>query len=302
MRPIARSITDWREHDVPASQLGLVMTYPHYLHLRDLVRPSKTIYFNLDDYTFYWPEHAEVIRALECQAARESDLTVCVSHARAEELKALVPEASDRIRHLAHAAPPGSIADRAWHEPAPAPPDIADLPRPLLGYVGTVEDRIDWKLLTRMSEALPQASLVLIGNPCRPSDADWYADYQSCVARPNVHAIGWRAPGTIPSYNRAFDVCLIPYRTDLPFNHACSPTKIMDSMGSGRPIVSTSIAECRLYRHLFDVAETSDEFIDAVRANVSTSRHDIRAQERVDWARANTTAKVVDRLLDWVGA
>ena len=47
----------------------------------------------------------------------------------------------------------------------------------------------------------------------------------------------------------------MPYACDHPFNTACSPTKIMDGMGSGRPIVATSIPECRLYAHLFDVAD-----------------------------------------------
>ena len=38
----------------------------------------------------------------------------------------------------------------------------------------------------------------------------------------------------------------------------------MDYMATGRPIVSTALPECRLYAHLFDVAETPDEFLDAV--------------------------------------
>jgi teichuronic acid biosynthesis glycosyltransferase TuaH len=300
MRPIARSIVDWQEREVGASRLTLVMTYPHYLHLRDLVRPERTIYFNLDDYAFYWPQHADLVHALERQAVRESELTVCVSWLRAEELRKAVPEASDRIKHLPHGAPDDSVADRPWHQPAPAPPDIAGLPRPLLGYVGTVEDRIDWKLLTRLSAAFPEASIVLVGKSARARKADWLADYRKCIARPNVHPIGWRPPETIPSYNRAFDVCMIPYRSDHPFNRVCSPTKIMDSMGSGRPIVSTALPECRLYSHLFDVAETPDAFVQAVATILGSQARDARASKRVEWARANTSAKVVDRLLDWL--
>ena len=48
---------------------------------------------------------------------------------------------------------------------------------------------------------------------------------------------------------------LIPYAVDDPFNRASSPTKIADGLGSTRPIVATAIPECRLYEHLFDVAE-----------------------------------------------
>ena len=64
---------------------------------------------------------------------------------------------------------------------------------------------------------------------------------------PNVHAIGWRGQATIDAYNRSFDLGLIPYRVDHPFNVACCPTKIMDYMAAGRPVVATDLPECRLY-------------------------------------------------------
>ena len=105
----------------------------------------------------------------------------------------------------------------------------------------------------------------------------WYDDYRRCLARPNVHALGWRPQESIHQYNRAFDVCLIPYRTDHPFNRACSPTKIMDYMGTGRPIVSTALPECQLYDHLFHVAADADEFLAAVRAILDAHSDDGRA-------------------------
>ena len=300
MRPIARAIKRWQRDEVVDSRLHLVMTYPHYLYLRDQTRPAKTVYYNIDDYTLYWPRHTERIRALERQAVRESDLTICVAKVRADELRAAVPEAAHRVKHLPHGAPLASVADTPWHRPAPAPADIAGLPRPLIGYIGTVEDRVNWALLNRLSEALPEASLVVVGQPGRNQSAAWYADYERCIARPNVHAIGWRDQASIPCYNRAFDVCLIPYRTDHAFNRVCSPTKIMDSMGSGRPIVSTALPECRLYAHLFDVAENDDGFIAAVRRVVASGSEDGRAASRVEWARANTCRKVVDRMFEWL--
>ena len=45
------------------SELVLVMTYPHYLYLRDLVRPDRHVYFNIDDYSQYWPRSAGRVNA-----------------------------------------------------------------------------------------------------------------------------------------------------------------------------------------------------------------------------------------------
>ena len=86
MRPIGRAIGDWRRRHAGDGRLALVMTYPHYVYLRDAVRPERTLYYNLDDYALYWPRKAEQVRAIELRAVRESDLTVCVSRAKSPRL------------------------------------------------------------------------------------------------------------------------------------------------------------------------------------------------------------------------
>lgn len=304
MRPIGRAIRGWRRGLPGPSRLTLVMTYPHYLYLRDLVRPARSVYFNLDDYALYWPGDAEQVRALERRAVRESDLTVCVSKLRADELRAAAPEAAERVRHLPHGTPSSMLAEHPWERPGPPPDDLAHLPRPLIGYVGTLEDRVDWRLLTRLSDALPAASIVVVGRPApvprAGAGAGWYADFQRFLARPNVHLLGWRPQEAIPLYNRAFDVCLIPYRTDHPFNRACSPTKIMDTLGTGRPVVSTAVPECLLYASLFDVAGDKDQFLAAVRRTVAAGSDDGRSRARWEHARRNTCDRVAGRFLDWI--
>lgn len=302
MRPIRRTIADWHHRHAPGSRLVLVMTYPHYLYLRDQVRPDRSVYFNIDDYSQYWPRCADRVNELERQAVREADLTVCVSRLRCEELRAAVPEAASRIRHLPHGAPRSVLAEAPQHSPAPVPADLAGLPRPLLGYVGTLEDRIDWLLLRRLAESFPRASIVLIGRLGRTPAGAWQAERRRCLALPNVHAVGWRPQEQIGRYNRAFDVCLIPYRVDHPFNRVCCPTKIMDYMGSGRPIVSTELPECRLYAHLFDVAPTPEAFLEAVGATLAVGSDDGRAAARFTHARDHACPQVAEQLLGWLPA
>lgn len=298
MRPIGRSIRSWRATEVGASELLLVMTYPHYLYLRDQVRPDRSIYFNIDDYSMYWPRFADRVNELERQAVRESDLTVCVSRVRAEKLREAVPEAADKVKHLPHGAPSFSVAEVPFDRPALPPPDLMGLPRPLLGYIGTLEDRVDWGLLTRVSAEFPKGSVVIVGRPGPESRQPWSAERRHCLSRKNVHLLGWRPQEEIPLYNRAFDACLIPYLIDHPFNRNCSPTKIMDYMGTGRPIVSTDLPECRLYERLFHVAKGTAEFLDAIRSILGSDSDDGRAALRHDWAREHTCRKVAHRLLD----
>jgi glycosyltransferase involved in cell wall biosynthesis len=297
MWPIARAIRGFWDAVGSRTRRGLVMTYPHYLHLQDRLSPDVSLYYNIDDYALYWPAWAEVVLALERDAVRRSDATVCVARSRADELRAAIPEAAARIYHIPHGTPREFLADRPLARPGEPPRDIAHLPRPLLGYVGSMEGRTDWGLMVRLSDALPAASIVLVGRPPAATAQPWYKACARALARPNVHAVGWQPQATLPAYYQAFDVILIPYLREHPFNRACSPTKIMDGMGSGRPIVATAIPECRLYSELFDVAEDPDAFIAATRAIVENGSDDGRACRRHRHATEHSCERVAEAVL-----
>jgi hypothetical protein len=299
MRPLARSIDRWRRRDADEAPLGLVITYPYYLALAQRLRPERLVYYNIDDYTLYWPECADEVRRLEREAVLAADLTICVSLARCRELRTLVPEAASRIRHLPHGAPDVAIAGGPCIEPAPAPADLAGLPRPLLGYFGSLEDRVDWELLDRLADRMSGATLVLVGRVPEPSRRT--PACSRCLARPNVRAVGWRTQDQMLAYTSAFDVCLIPYRPDHPFNRACCPTKILDYFGSGRPVVSTALPECLLHADRMVVAETDAEFVAAATALAACGGDGpLAASRRYAYAVEHRCENVAAQLLDWL--
>jgi teichuronic acid biosynthesis glycosyltransferase TuaH len=300
MRPIARAIRAWWDARPRIWRRGLVMSYPHYLYLREMLRPDVSVYYNIDDYSLYWPREAGRIRALELAAVRAADVTVCVSRLRTEELRELVPEAAHRIHHIPHGAPTPFLAEFPLTRPAPAPPDLAHVPRPYLGYIGSLEDRVDWELLNRLSEALPAASFVVLGRGKQEASQPWWEQCARFLSRPNVHTLGWRPQEALPGYYQAFDVTLIPYKIDHPFNRACNPTKIMDAMGSGRPMVASAIPECRLHAERFHVVETAAEFLNAIRQILDEKSDDGRARLRHAFARANSCRQVGERIVGLV--
>ncbi len=300
MRPMASGIRAWHRRVGRTSPLALVMTYPHYRFLSRQVKPDYQLYYNVDDYTLYWPERAEEVRQIELQVVEEADVTVCVSRLRAEELKRLAPSAAGKIFHVPHGAPSSALAPSATDGPMPAPADIAHLPRPLLGYVGNMEDRVDWELVAQLAQARPDASIVLVGHPGGAPEDGWGAQRARALALPNVHALGWRPQWSIHSYNQAFDVCLIPYLPEHPFNRACSPTKIMDCMATARPIVTTALPECLLYENLIRVVPSREEFLNAVSEIIDNGSDDGRAQARLDYARQHTCRIVSEHVLSLI--
>ncbi len=300
MRPVARAIRDWWQHEPAAWRRGLAMSYPHYLYLHKQLRPDVSLYYNIDDYALYWPDAAERVRSLEREMVRTADVTVCVSRLRSDELRSAVPEAAERIHHVPHGAPTSFIAPAPLTQPGPPPVDLAHLPRPFLGFIGSLEDRLDWPLMDRISCTFPYASIIVVGRVRDPVDAPWWHACERFLSRPNVHALGWRAQDELARYYQAFDVSLIPYLIDHPFNRACNPTKIMDAMGSGRPVVTSAIPECRLHTERLHVAENADEFVAIVRDILDRNSDDGLAPLRHAYALANTCRKVSERILDLV--
>lgn len=301
MRPIARAVRRWRAEQGRAGRpLALVATYPFYLHLARQLRPDRLVYLNIDDYRLYWPRAVAQVERMERAIVAAADVVACTSRFRMEELQAAHPELAAKIRHLPHGAPSASIPPGPQAMPADGPADITHLPRPWVGYVGTLEDRVDWGLLDQVAAANSAASFVLIGRVGPDGPASWQADRRRCLDRPNVHAIGWRDQAAIDAYNRSFNLGLIPYRVDHPFNIACCPTKIMDYMAAGRPVVSTDLPECRLYDHVFDVVPPVD-FAAAVARRLALGPNDGRATVRWELARRESCREVAARLFDWIG-
>ena len=58
---------------------------------------------------------------------------------------------------------PSTSARALDPEPLPLPDDIAGLPRPIFGYYGVVDERLDYDLIARLADASGVGSVVLVG-------------------------------------------------------------------------------------------------------------------------------------------
>ena len=297
-RPLARQARRWLGSLEPGPrQTTLWMTYPYYLALADMLAPDRLVYYNLDDYTLYWPAKADNVRAWEARAVTRSDWTVCVAAERARLLREAFPERADRILHIPHGAPESTIPAEPFLEPGPTPPELAGVPRPILGYLGGLEDRVDWVLVDKIAENFPHASIVLVGpKPKLDGTARWRTAAHQAIARPNIYAIGAVTQERTPRFYATFDVNLIPYDVSHPFNVVCSPTKLMDGMGCGRPCVATALPECLTHRDRFDIASNHDDFLAAVDRLMRQGCRDGRESLRHRFALDNRTTVILDML------
>lgn len=175
---------------------------------------------------------ARRLRRLERRALAKADVAVVVS-----------PQLAERWTTLGARPvliPNGCLLARRTGEiPLSTMPE---LPPPVVGLVGQLNERIDLDILNRIVDA--GFSLLMIG----PRDPRWEPQrFAALIARPCVHYAGAVAAEAVPTYLAAIDVGITPYRASA-FNRASFPLKTLEYLGAGRPVVSTDLPAARWLR------------------------------------------------------
>jgi glycosyltransferase involved in cell wall biosynthesis len=173
----------------------------------------------------------------------------------------------------------------------PRAPALAGKPGPILGYTGTIHpDRVDVDLVEKVARHFSSGTVALVG-PLLLDDAD-KARLQSCG---NVVMTGPVPYKDIPTFMRAFDVCITPH-VMTSFTESLNPIKLWEYLAAGKPIVSTNVAGFRDYDRLVHLATDADSFIGAVQAAL----HEDPAlrEERRGEARRHSWAQRIDEVVE----
>jgi glycosyltransferase involved in cell wall biosynthesis len=149
--------------------------------------------------------------------------------------------------------------------------DIANIPSPIVGYYGVIDERIDLQLLDETSKKLPNVSFVMIGPLAKIEDAD-------LPKEKNIHYLGMKSYNELPAYLKAFDIAMMPFALNDATKYI-SPTKTLEYMAAGKPIISTKITDVvRDYSDSVNLIETADEFCNSVKSLIA--QKDLLVTER----------------------
>jgi glycosyltransferase involved in cell wall biosynthesis len=150
---------------------------------------------------------------------------------------------------------------RAQDDSSPPPQDVRELPKPVVGWFGVIDERVDYDLLRRVSELRPNWSFVMVGPVVKVNPA-------TLPQAPNLHWLGGRDYKVLPDYCRAFDVCMMAFALNDATRYI-NPTKALEYFATGRPVVSTPVADVvRQYSGLLEIAKTPEQFVAAVEAAI----------------------------------
>jgi UDP-galactopyranose mutase len=140
------------------------------------------------------------------------------------------------------------------------PADQASIPHPRLGFYGVIDERIDLDLLAALADAQTDWQLVLVGPTAK-------IDLDTLPKRTNIHYLGSKSYADLPTYLAGWDVAIMPFAHN-ESTRFISPTKTLEYLAGGKPVVSTSIHDVVSpygQQGLVSIADTADEFIAAVK-------------------------------------
>jgi glycosyltransferase involved in cell wall biosynthesis len=140
--------------------------------------------------------------------------------------------------------------------------------KPIIGYVGAINDRLDYPLLVKLIKRLPSYMFLFAGPiiDIENEDAKGYVEYaqKNLFTLPNVSYVGSISKNDIPNLIQHFSVGIIPYRNDDSFNTYAFPMKVLEYFYMGKPVVSSDIVELRRYPKFVMIASSVQEWQNAI--------------------------------------
>lgn len=295
--PLAGSgLALWINQSVPAAlikkttaQLGIqrpiaIVATATALPLLSRLDPQLVIYHCSDDYSSQ-PNFPVAFEELENRLIQRSDLVICTAEtlrlikAPLHEHVYTVTNGADIEHFMSTQAPSTNIAA-----------DISSLPRPVVGYIGTIFEWVDILAVARAARARPDYSFVFIGPVS--------TDVSQIENLPNVHLLGPRPYSDLPSYLKGFDVATVPFVIhDVTLR--ASPVKFYEYLASGIPIVAAMLPDLERFQGLAELYNSHEDFIAALDRSVrdkspKTREARLREATKNSW---QTRFSEVDRLI-----
>jgi glycosyltransferase involved in cell wall biosynthesis len=184
-----------------------------------------------------------------------------------------------------------SLFLKANEEKVDHPLDIKDIPKPIIGFFGELNYKIDLQLIEYTASSNPNWSIVLVGPIVG-------INLSNLKKLNNIYFLGYKQKKHLPDYLRVFSVCIIPYvLTD--YTKRISPLKIYEYFASGKQVVSTDIPECREFGRLIRISKDKNEFVSHIDQALKEDDKNI-AEERIELAKQNTWENKIEKMLTFI--
>ncbi len=237
-------------HELRMTAPIILTTLPNAGEYLGFFGEELTVYYCVDDFTLWPGVNESLVVEMERRLLERVDLLACSSG----ELAAVKCRVGLRTKILPHGVDYDHFS-RSASGPMVTISHLANLPKPIVGYFGLLGEWVDLSILESLASGHPEWSLVLIGNVA--------ADTGHLAHFTNVHFTGPVPYAELPDHVAYVDVLVLPYHIG-GRGKTITPLKLREYIASGKPVVSTAIPECIMYRPHISIAAAGPEFVTCV--------------------------------------
>lgn len=230
-----------------------IMYYtPMALSFTQHLEPNKIIFDCIDEHS-HFSESTQTIEHYENELMKKADIVFAAGNSLFESKK--------YKHHNIHPFP--SSIDYAHFAQARGkltePDDQINIPHPRIGFYGVIDNRLNLELLLQMADLNSDYQFIIIGPSLK-------IDPAMLPQRRNIHYLGKKDYLTLPLYLSSWDCAIMPFALNKA-TRFISPTKTLEFLAAGKPVVSTSIADVinpYAHRKLVRIADRPEDFLDEI--------------------------------------
>lgn len=196
----------------------------HFPDLIDNFKPALKVYHCVDPVCTGFDKRHGLVS--ESKLLKKTDLAICTS----KQLQLEKKQENSNSFFVANATDFSHIG-KALEDNLAVHPVLNDIKKPVIGYIGSIERRIDYVLLEEVVKKNPDKSFVFAGPVIPVCVPEWF------YHQPNLHLTGPLPYQDLPALIKGFDVALIPFKRD-EVSRKIFPLKLFEYLGAGKPVVS----------------------------------------------------------------
>jgi len=133
----------------------------------------------------------------------------------------------------------------------------------IIGYVGTIDDRLDFTMLEKLAMNNPVFDFHFIGRVIT-------SKAEALKALPNVTCFGAVEPEKLPVLMQHFEAAMIPFVKN-EFTRNIYPMKVNEYLAMGIPVVSTSFAQFNDLADYLEIADDEHTFSEKLKSVISNN-------------------------------
>lgn len=149
-----------------------------------------------------------------------------------------------------------------------------------VGFIGSIDDRIDFELLIKAATNLPEIKFQFIGRVLNEKQRNRLEQLD------NVYFFGAKSLKELPDYVKEFSVGIIPFVKN-EFTRGIYPLKINEYLAAGIPVVSTNFSFLDDFKDLITITTNKEEFVEGIIREIETDSPQKRTN-RKDFATQNS--------------